>query len=124
MGYSIKELGALGEKYAADYLAEQGYRILERNFRYGKMGEVDIIAQSADTVVFVEVRTRTSTFVTPEETITYGKRKKVARLAQVYFDIKNLKGVYGRIDVISVCIAGDDYTIEHLEDAIRPGQRY
>jgi putative endonuclease len=48
--------GRLGENLAVTYLEELGYRILERNFRYSRIGEIDIIAQEGDEVVFVEVK--------------------------------------------------------------------
>ena len=62
-----RDIGALGEKIAAEYLTGLGYVILERNFR-SREGEIDIIAHKDDFLVFIEVRTRTSTsYGTPEE---------------------------------------------------------
>lgn len=51
-------LGRLGEAAAANYLQENGYQILDRNWRYKRLGELDIVARKAATTVFVEVKTR------------------------------------------------------------------
>ena len=53
-----KEIGAMGEQLAADYLAERGYKIIQRNWRCKGGGEADIIAQDGDVYVMVEVKTR------------------------------------------------------------------
>jgi len=88
-----KELGDLGEKIAAKYLKKQGYKILDRNFRYKKFGEIDIIAKKKNTkdVVFIEVKTRhkrkfkeISNNYAPEDNITYFKQKQLIKLAKIY----------------------------------------
>jgi len=74
------EVGILGEKIAGDFLKKRGYHILETNYRCPE-GEIDIIAQDKDCLVFVEVRSKTSTeFGSPEESIT---RAKIQRLVAV-----------------------------------------
>jgi putative endonuclease len=66
-------LGEAGERYATDYLIKNGYKILDRNWRI-RGGEIDIVALYKSTLVFVEVKTRTSTsYGTPEESIGYHK---------------------------------------------------
>ena len=79
-----KAVGELGEKMAKEYLQEKGYQIMETNFRC-REGEIDIIAQDKDYLVFVEVRTRKgSGFGTPEESITAAKKEKLTSLAFAY----------------------------------------
>ena len=79
-----KSLGRLGEELAVKQLKNNGYRILEQNFR-SKFGEIDIIAQDADDLVFIEVKTRWSkSFGPPEEAITPWKIKRMTQACQYY----------------------------------------
>jgi len=96
------ETGALGERIACDFLGENGYQILENNYRCPK-GEIDIVARQADTLVFVEVRTKKSRrFGTPEESITLAKMEKLRTLAQYYRqEHENLPPDW-RIDVVAI----------------------
>ncbi len=97
-----RETGALGERIACDFLGENGYEILENNYRCPE-GEIDIIAKQQDTLVFVEVRTKKSRqFGSPEESITLVKREKLRTLAQYYRqEHKNLPTNW-RIDVVAI----------------------
>jgi putative endonuclease len=107
-----RRLGDAAETRAAEYLARLGYRILERNFTC-RMGEIDIVAQLADTVVFVEVRSRASaSFGSAQETIGWAKRRKLVRAAQLYVQARGLDCPM-RFDVIADTPAG----LEHIEDA-------
>jgi putative endonuclease len=73
------KLGDRGENVAADYLEQQGFRILERQAR-GVYGELDLIAVDSDTIVFIEVKTRaTSATGDPTEAVTPAKQKKLNR---------------------------------------------
>src|SRR4030043_236627 len=84
MALKRKEVGALGEKLAVDFLKKRGYKIMQRNFRC-REGEVDIIAKQDDCLVFVEVRTKKSSgFGIPEESITPSKSRKLVALADIY----------------------------------------
>lgn len=97
-----KELGDLGERWAREYLAERGYRIRETNFRCRK-GEVDIVAQDGDCLVFVEVRTRSGpAFGPPEESVTAAKRRRLAALALTYVQARQGLPRDWRIDVVAV----------------------
>lgn len=97
-----KALGAWGEKIAMEYLQKQGYQILETNFRC-REGEIDIIAQDKEYLVFVEVRTRRGReFGTPEESLTAAKRNKLISLAFIYLqNRRNLPSLW-RFDVVAV----------------------
>jgi putative endonuclease len=119
---SEKDWGALGEEAAAEHLKGKGYKILERNFRYGREGELDIVAEKGGTLVFVEVKMRRSDrFASPEDSVTFGKRKQIARMARAYISSKNRMDTCCRFDVVSVgWEKGQPVVKEHHEDAFRP----
>ena len=74
MKHQNKTIGVKGENMASDYLESHSYNIIQRNFRAKQYGELDIIAQKGDLLVFVEVKTRIGNeFGRPEEAITSGK---------------------------------------------------
>ncbi len=113
------EVGALGEKLAADFLKKRGYRIVERNFRC-RQGEIDIIARQGECLVFVEVRTKASSgFGTPEESVTARKREKLASVAETYIQSHDSPSSW-RIDVVAVELSPDGRVsrLEHIENAI------
>ena len=96
------EKGRNAEDAAAGYLISQGFRILERNFRWAG-GEIDIIAEEQGTLVFVEVRSRQSTSCgLPQETVNYSKQQQVRKTAAFYLKIKGLWEKNCRFDVIGV----------------------
>ena len=79
-----KSLGSLGEELAVKQLKNNGYRILEQNFR-SKFGEIDIIAQEGGDLVFIEVKTRWSkSFGPPEEAITPWKIRRIIKAGEYY----------------------------------------
>ncbi len=97
-----KALGERGEALARRYLEERGYRILECNFRC-PYGEVDIIAQEGDCLVFVEVKTRRSrSFGRPEESITPAKVQRMMDVAQAYLQAHEGLPDAWRIDVVAI----------------------
>jgi len=98
--------GELGEEYASKLLVDNGYKILEKNFR-SKLGEIDLIAQDKDVLVFVEVKTRWSRkFGLPEESVTPRKINKIKRIIEYYLlSHKNLAKKL-RIDVVAIEVEG------------------
>ena len=123
MGDDRRVLGAEGELRAAHYLEGQGYRIVARNVRAGGV-EIDLIAERADTVVFVEVKTRRSRrFGAPEEAVDARKRARLVRGAAAW--LRRQPRHYRRIrfDVISCeCRRAPggretDWQIRHFEGA-------
>ena len=91
MYQSRRELGQSGEDYATMHLINAGLDILERNYRCPK-GEMDIIAKEGSTIVFVEVRTRSSgRFGWGEETITPQKKARLTRIASYYLKMHGFK---------------------------------
>jgi putative endonuclease len=115
-----KETGALGEKIAADYLTKHGYIICERNFRT-REGEIDIIAEKDGTLVFVEVRAKTSKqFGTAEESITERKKKRLIALAEAYLSDCADQPASCRIDIIAIQLdaQGKLIRLNTIENAI------
>ncbi|MCX7568479.1 YraN family protein [Tumebacillus sp. DT12] len=116
-----KQTGARGEAFAADYLAGYGYRILDRNWRRAG-GEIDLIAVIGDTLVFIEVRTRTSrAYGSAEESVDARKQRQVRKVAALYLvEAGRLPFRRFRFDVIAVQLdrrTGELQTLRHLEDA-------
>ena len=100
-----REAGARAERQAEEFLKERGLRILARNFRT-RFGEIDLVAQDGDTVVFVEVRSRSSAaFGTPQETVTAAKRRRIIRTAMAYAQSRCLDASL-RFDVVALSPQG------------------
>ncbi len=96
------ETGSLGEKSAAEFLKEQGYKILETNFR-SSFGEIDIIAVDQGTLVYVEVKTRSSQeFGLPEEAVGYRKLKHLLKAAAYYRSVRDKLPEGERVDVVAI----------------------
>ena len=115
-----RETGALGERIACEFLGKNGYEILEKNYRCPD-GEMDIVAQQKDTLVFIEVRTKKSRFFgRPEESITTVKQERLTKLAEQYGQAhENLPEAW-RIDVVAIQIEnnGKIERIEIIENAV------
>jgi putative endonuclease len=115
-----RETGILGEKIAGDFLKKRGYHILETNYRCPE-GEIDIITRHKDCLVFVEVRSKTSTeFGSPEESITRGKvQRLVAVTARYRQSYQNLPSSC-RIDIVAVEMdrKGKPSRVELIENAV------
>ena len=120
---SHNELGALGEQIACDYLLEQGYHILERNWSNGHK-EIDIIAKDGDTIVIVEVKTRQSTYlVEPEIAVDVFKQRNLIWAANSYVNRYQYDNDV-RFDIISIVVdKNNEKRIEHIEDAFYPSVR-
>jgi putative endonuclease len=108
------ETGRSGEEIAAAYLGEQGYEILERNYR-SKYCEIDIVARQGETLVFVEVRTKSDEdHGTPEETIDDRKIRKLIKSAEIYMAFNELN-CPARIDAVCI-VNGDVFRLDHYEN--------
>lgn len=116
--YERHIIGKKGEEVAEQYLKQEGYKILERNLR-SRTGEIDIIALDKDYIVFIEIKTRTSTeYGLPSEAVTERKIKHIYRTAQWFLYSRNLEKENVRIDVIEVYNKGNKYLINHLKQVI------
>ncbi len=114
-----QQTGQLGEQLACELLKQKKYRILERNFRC-KFGEIDIIAQIEEYLVFCEVKTRSGQdHIHPTASITAKKIKKLHQLGLLYIQQKHYYQFQPRFDVISVQLTRDGTPIvEHFINAL------
>ncbi|MGM1019981.1 MAG: YraN family protein [Bacillota bacterium] len=113
-----KAKGALGEQAAASFLENLGYRIIERNWRC-RSGEMDLIAAQHDILVFIEVRSRSSSnYGTPAESITARKITQVRQTAAVYLHMNGIEDVPIRFDMISVRLIDETAVVtDHVIEA-------
>ena len=110
------DLGTKGEQIAVDYLIAKGYDIFERNYIFQK-AEVDIIAKKKDTLAIVEVKTRSSiAFGNPQDFL---KPKQIQRIVKTidHYVASNQLDVEVRFDIIAIVKNGNQFDIEHLENA-------
>ena len=113
------ELGKKGEQLAADFLRNNGYTVLSRNWQCGHL-EVDVIAENSEFVVFCEVKARSSTVMgNPEECVTAQKQKNLIRAASRYLQMTG-KTKEVRFDIISVVANGEKFTVSHMPRAFEP----
>ena len=115
-----RDTGILGEKLAKDFLQRKGYRVLETNYRCPE-GEIDIIARHKGFLVFIEVRTKTSTeFGSPEESITKAKIRRLVAATSYYHQTHGNLPPFWRIDVVAVELnrKGKPLRIEHIKNAV------
>ena len=115
-----QQFGRAAEEAAAQYLLHRGWTLLGRNVRIGR-GELDLIVRRADVLAFVEVKARrTAEYGTPEDAVDARKRRKVARLAELWLSVRPwaLRGVNDvRFDVVAVDAAVCPPVVRHLAGA-------
>lgn len=112
------ELARAGEEIAARFLARHGWRIVGRNIRCGRAGEIDIVAERAGVLAFVEVKTRrTDRFGTPGEAVTRRKQNRIRALARHYLMQTRPTAFAIRFDVVEVRTGGAGPLVTHLEGA-------
>ena len=103
-----KNLGRRAEDLAKEYFLQQGYRLLERNFRAGP-GEIDLILEKDDLLVFVEVKARRSLrYGLPQEAVTRLKQETIRRVAEAY--MLRGKGLNRKVrfDVLAITFPGPE----------------
>ncbi|MBX3437865.1 MAG: YraN family protein [Planctomycetaceae bacterium] len=120
-GFFNRLLGDRGERAAAKFLRRQGYRILARQSR-SRIGEIDLIALDGGTLVFVEVKTRSSHAAGhPSEAITLAKQKQLTRAALAWLKRRRLLEQRGRFDVVAITWNDSGPPqIEHYINAFEP----
>lgn len=108
--------GTAGEEIVVDFLEKKGFRIKARNYLC-KTGEIDIVAELGEIIVFVEVKARRNTnYGRPAEAVTPSKIRRIERTAQWYLSAKRLLNSPARIDVVEVWWTPEGVRIEHLEN--------
>lgn len=110
-----RQVGDFGEEITAEYLENNGYRILDRN--YAKpFGEIDIIAIKDDLIAFVEVKTRKSdAFAYAAEAVDFYKQQRIRRASQAYLMEKNMSDFLMTFDIAEVYL--DTRKINYIENA-------
>lgn len=99
-----QHIGKVGEAIAANYLLDKGYQMLDQNFK-ARYGEIDLVALDAECVVFVEVKTRTtSAFGNPEDSITPAKLQKLENAALLWLQAHPEAPDDWRMDAIAILI--------------------
>lgn len=111
------DLGDIGEEMAADHLLKKGYQILARNYVYLK-GEIDIIARVENTIVIVEVKTRsTPDFGDPQDFLKPAQIKRLVETAHHFVEELGEDEVNVRFDIVGIIKNRAGIKVEHLEDA-------
>lgn len=117
-------LGKSGEDSALNFLKENGYKILVKNYKT-KLGEVDIIAYDKDTLCFIEVKTRGSLrFGSPQEAVSHFKQRQISKVALQFLKRNNLLNKKARFDVVSVIYAEDKPAFDLIKNAFELEERY
>ncbi len=116
-------IGQRGEDVAAAFLEAKGYRLLDRNYRFGRE-EVDIVAfeptpkNDGGMIVFVEVKARSGLgFGRPEAAVDEAKQRAIRRVAEAYLHERRLIPSPTRFDVVAVLFGDGDPEVEHFENA-------
>jgi putative endonuclease len=116
--------GSSAEKIASAYLEAQGMRIIERNFHFGRTGELDIIAEeipalnATPTLVFVEVKARSNDrYGSPESSVTPSKQRTIRRTAEGYLHVRGITNRECRFDVIAIRTDTEPPTVNHIVNA-------
>lgn len=112
---NLRSEGSAGERIAGLFLEQHGVRILERNFRSGRQGEIDLIGLDQDTLVFFEVKLRRSERCgTPEAAVTYSKQKTICRTADYYRFLHRIsENCPIRFDVVAIRPSGANGAAVH-----------
>ncbi|PMQ01312.1 MAG: YraN family protein [Dictyoglomus sp. NZ13-RE01] len=114
-----KELGKIGEDFAENYFKNKGFLISARNFRT-PFGEIDLIAEKKNIIIFVEVKTRrTMDFGAPIEAVDNKKQEKIRFIANYYLSKFGKKNLLVRFDVFSIILDENNKIMkwEHIENA-------
>ncbi len=115
---STRSIGSKFEDIAANYLTEKGYIIIKRNFHFGKLGEIDIVAQIGKILVFVEVKARTSVeYGTIYDTVPISKRKTIRKTAEGYLYVNKINDRECRLDFVGIDATVRPFVITHIENA-------
>lgn len=114
------DTGTMGEDLARQHLQAKGYSILSQNWRYRRT-EVDLIARIGHTLVFVEVKTRSTAFFgLPESFVTEKKQQQLATAAEAYCERHSDGTLEVRYDIVAIILNEHGHEIQHFEDAFFP----
>ncbi|MEI6090924.1 MAG: YraN family protein [bacterium] len=115
---TTREKGYLGEDLAIQYLSDIGYTIIQKNFVFGKTGEIDIIAREGKTLCFIEVKARANeAYGSVYETVPAWKQKKIRRTAEGYLYVNKISNVECRFDFIGIDYSFKPPMVDLIKDA-------
>ena len=119
-------LGTRGENLACRFLRRSGYKILYRNFRGRTGGEIDVVCRDRDTLVFVEVKTRTrEDFGRPLDAVDRDKRKRISRGGLAWLRLLDNPDILFRFDVVEVIFNQEEEPrFELIQDAFQLSKPY
>ena len=105
------------ELIAIEYLQKKWYKILDTNFKFGRFGEIDVIAEKENITIFIEVKYRTNTrFWIPEESITSYKLSKCRKTVEYYCKSNNIDFEMIRFDAITILRQQKSHKLTHYRD--------
>jgi len=111
------DLGKRGEELALKTIRSMGYKDILQNYRC-PLGEIDLIARDADTLVFLEIKTRrTGSTAYAKEAVTARKRRQISKVALAYMKANNCSDTRARFDVVAISLAGSSPKIEVIKNA-------
>ncbi len=115
-----KALGSKGEDLAVQYLKKKGFKVIERNY-HCPAGEIDLIAREKNTLVFVEIKARSSSdFGLPQEAVDRFKQRKMIEAARTYLAERHLtEDIPARFDVVAIQLTPTGPDIELIKDAFQ-----
>lgn len=111
-----KQDGENGERFVQGWLEKQGFRILAKNYRT-RMGEVDLIAEKAEVIAFVEVKSRHTAYFPVSMVITDGKQRRIIKAAKYYLAVHQISQRTIRFDVATVLLSSTPYDITYIPNA-------
>lgn len=114
-----KKLGKMGEEIASEYLKKLGYKIVTKNFRT-RYGEIDLICEKNDSIIFVEVRTKSNlNLLSPEESITSKKIDRLKKSSLEYLSLNEKKYKNIKFEFIGILFYSDkNYKLSHIKNFI------
>jgi len=117
---NIKETGSKGEELAREFLISNNYQIIKTNF-HSPYGEIDIIAKDNGTLVFIEVKTRSSNLESALNSISISKRKKISKTASLFLSANRpFEDMFTRFDVIIILKSKTHTSLKHIKEAFVP----
>ena len=116
MSKELKNLGNKGEELVALWLMQQGFTIHQKNYTT-RYGEIDIIAQKDEVLVFVEVKLRRNPLFALSDLIVPSKQRKIITTARWYIQMQRQRDFVYRFDVALLSYTGLDYTIDYIPNA-------
>lgn len=113
-----KVKGNQAELLAEQYLTEKSFKIIKKNFQFGKAGEIDIIAYHGNDLVFIEVKSRsTEKYGEIEYFVPFSKQQKIRKVAEGFLYVHKIIDKPCRFDVVFVDFINKEPVIKHIENA-------